>query len=190
MSNTYSVWLGRQVVLHIETRESRVPLRGLVVNESGDALRFRIGGCWDVDIFKEMIVGVEADNYGRLPSSLGPSNGALDVSRSGSMLMPNWNRALDLWWSKNFSRQMLWKTLAFAGLAGSILFVLSWQMSASEPGSYSARVICGFLGLVFCAVSLGCGTSLLIYSTTTQSQVVASWSKMFVSILRWLRQPF
>jgi hypothetical protein len=73
MSNTYSMWLGCQVVLHIETRESRVPLRGLVVNESGDVLRFRIGGCWDVDIFKEMIVGVEADNYGRLPSSLGPT---------------------------------------------------------------------------------------------------------------------
>lgn len=67
MSNTYSMWLGCQVVLHIETRESRVPLRGLVVNESGDVLRFRIDGRWEVDIFKEMIVGVEADNYGALP---------------------------------------------------------------------------------------------------------------------------
>jgi hypothetical protein len=75
MSNTYSMWLGCQVVLHIETRESRVPLRGLVVNESDDVLRFRLNGCWDVDIFKDMIVGVEADNFGRLPSSLGPATG-------------------------------------------------------------------------------------------------------------------
>jgi hypothetical protein len=66
MSNTYSMWLGCQVVLHIETRESRVSLRGLVVNESSDILRFRIDGLWDVDIFKEMIVGVEADKYGPL----------------------------------------------------------------------------------------------------------------------------
>jgi hypothetical protein len=75
MSNTYSMWLGCQVVLHIETRESRVPLRGLVVNESDDVLRFRLNGCWDVDISKDMIVGVEADNFGRLPSSLGPATG-------------------------------------------------------------------------------------------------------------------
>jgi hypothetical protein len=190
MSNTYSMWLGCRVVLHIETRESRVPLRGLLVNESSDILRFRIDGRWDVDIFKEMIVGVEADNYGPLkPSSLGPSDGTLGTSRSGSMLMLNWNRALDLWWSKNFSRQVFWKTVVFLGLAGSMLFLLSLQLSVSEPGRYFARVICGCLGLVLCAVSLGCGTSLLIYSTRTQSQIVA-WSKLFVSILRWLRQPF
>ena len=82
------------------------------------------------------------------------------------MLMPNW-----------------------IGLAGSILFLLSLQMSVSEPGRYFARVICGCLGLVLCAVSLGSGTSLLIYSTTTRSQIVAKWSKRFASILRWLRQP-
>jgi hypothetical protein len=163
----------------------------VVVKESNDILRFRIDGLWDVDIFKEMIVGVEADNYGPLkPSSLGPSDGTLSTSLSGPMLMLNWNRALDLWWFKNSSRQMFWKTFVFAGLAGSILFVPSLQMSASEPGRYFARVICGCLGFVFCAVSLGCGTSLLIYSTTTQSQIVERWSKLFVSILRWLRQLF
>jgi hypothetical protein len=162
----------------------------VVVNESSDILRFRIDGRWDVDIFKEMIVEVEADNYGPLrPSSLGPSNRTLGASRSGSMLMLNWSRALDLWWSKNFSRQVFWKTVVFVGLAGSTLFLLSLQMSVSEPGRYFARVICGCLGLVLCAVSLGCGSSLLIYSTTTRSQIVARWSKLFASILRWLRRP-
>jgi hypothetical protein len=36
---------------------------GGAVNESSNAVRVRIGGCWDVDIFKEMIVGVAANNY-------------------------------------------------------------------------------------------------------------------------------
>ena len=49
MSKTYSDWLGRQVVLQIETGESLVPLRGLVVNESNTALRFRLDGGWEVD---------------------------------------------------------------------------------------------------------------------------------------------
>ena len=190
MPYMYSAWLGRQVVLHIETVESRVPLRGVVVKESSDVLRVRIDGRWDVDIFHEMIVRVEADNYGALePISVGPSNEALGASRSGSMLMLNWNHALDFWWSKNFSLQLCWKPLVFAGLAESILFVLSLQMSVSGPGSYFARVICGYLGLLLCAVSLGCGTSLLIYSTSSQSQIVASWGKLLVSTLRWLRQP-
>jgi glucose-1-phosphate cytidylyltransferase len=62
-TDAYSAWLGRQVVLQIEAGESRVPLRGRVINESSDALRFRIDGCWEVDIFKKMIVQVEADNF-------------------------------------------------------------------------------------------------------------------------------
>jgi hypothetical protein len=42
---------------------SLIPLRGLVVNESNNALRFRLDGGWEVDIYKEMILRVEADNY-------------------------------------------------------------------------------------------------------------------------------
>jgi hypothetical protein len=52
MAKTYSDWLGRQVVLQIEAGESLIPLRGLVVNESNNALRFRFDGGWEVDIFK------------------------------------------------------------------------------------------------------------------------------------------
>jgi RNase P/RNase MRP subunit p29 len=54
MSKTYSDWLGRQVVLQIETGESLVPLRGLVVNESNNVLRFRGR---EVDIYT-MVKGV------------------------------------------------------------------------------------------------------------------------------------
>jgi RNase P/RNase MRP subunit p29 len=63
MPNSYAEWLGRHVVLEIKADESRVPLRGRIVNESCDALRFRIDERWDVDIFKEMILRVEADHH-------------------------------------------------------------------------------------------------------------------------------
>ncbi|HEY2546904.1 MAG TPA: response regulator [Candidatus Acidoferrum sp.] len=63
-SKTYSVWIGRQVVLQVEVGPLRVPLRGQALCESSSALRIRLDGCWDVDIFKEMIVRVEADNRG------------------------------------------------------------------------------------------------------------------------------
>jgi hypothetical protein len=63
MSNVYSIWLDREVVLQVAAGNLRVPLRGRVVDESSNAVRVRIEGCWDVDIFKEMIVGIAADNY-------------------------------------------------------------------------------------------------------------------------------
>jgi hypothetical protein len=50
------------VLLQVRTVESRVPLREEVVRESSEADRFRPAGRWDVDIFKEMMVGVEADS--------------------------------------------------------------------------------------------------------------------------------
>jgi CheY-like chemotaxis protein len=62
--NAFSVWIGRQVVLHLEVGAVRVPLRGQALCESTNALRVRLEGCWDVDIFKEMIVRVDPDNQG------------------------------------------------------------------------------------------------------------------------------
>ncbi|MFZ0212559.1 MAG: hypothetical protein WBE20_16245 [Candidatus Acidiferrales bacterium] len=50
--------------MQIRSGKLRVPLRGHIVNESSNALRFRIDGRWEVDIFKEMILRVEADNCG------------------------------------------------------------------------------------------------------------------------------
>jgi len=190
MSKSYSAWVGRQVVLQIETGKSQVPLRGQVVNESSIAVRFRLDGCWDVDIFKEMILGVEADTYGAFhPSSLGPSNKALSASRSGSTAMLNWNRGLDFWCSKNLSWQLCWKTFISTGLAGSVLFVLALHVSVSEPATHFAHFICGYLGLLFCAVSLSCGVLVVNYSVKPQSHIFAEWSKPFASFLDWLRQP-
>ena len=190
MSKTYSDWLGRQVVLQIETGESLVPLRGLVVNESNHALRFRLDGGWEVDIFKEMILRVEADNYGAFQlRNWEASSKTPGAARSDSMPMLSWDRVFDRWWSKHFSSQLWWKTIISTGLAGSVLFVLALHMSVPGPVTPFARFICGYLGLVFCAVSLGCGVRVLIDSIRTQSHIFAKWSKLFASFLDWFRQP-
>ena len=190
MSKTYSDWLGRQVVLQIETGELLVPLRGLVVNESNNALRFRLDGGWEVDIYKEMILRVEADNYEAFQlRNWEASNKAPGAARSGSVAMLRWNRVFDRCWSKHFSWQLRWKNIISAGLAGSVLFVLALHMSAPEPSTRFARFICGYLGLVFCAASLGCGVWVLIVSIRTQSHIFAKWSKLFASLLDWFRQP-
>jgi hypothetical protein len=190
MSKTYSDWLGRQVVLQIETGESRVPLRGLVVSESNNALRFRLDGCWDVDIYKEMILRVEATDYEVFPlNNRRALNEAPGASRYESRPMLNWNRAMDHWCSQHFSWQLRWKTIISAGLAGSILFVLALHMSVSGPGSHFLRFMCGYLGLVFYAVSLGCCAQVLIYWIRTHSHIFAQCSRLFASLLDWFRQP-
>ena len=63
MQSSYETWKGQKVVLQVEAGEMRVPLRGTVVGESSDALRFRIGEGWDVDIFKNMVLAIEEDNW-------------------------------------------------------------------------------------------------------------------------------
>ena len=62
MSLAYSDWLGRSVVLKIDAGESWVPLRGQVIGESSHAVRFRLEGHWEVDVPKELVLGVEPGN--------------------------------------------------------------------------------------------------------------------------------
>ncbi len=59
----YALWLGQPVILQVAAGETRVPLRGVIVSESKDAVRFRIGDGWDVDIFKSMVLAVEEQNW-------------------------------------------------------------------------------------------------------------------------------
>ncbi len=63
MESAFAVWMNQSVVLQISAGDLRVPLRGTIVGESGDAVRFRIGEGWDVDIYKAMILAVEEDNW-------------------------------------------------------------------------------------------------------------------------------
>jgi hypothetical protein len=143
-----------------------------------------------VDIFKEMIVGVEADNCPALsPSTFGNSHRVRCTPYSGLMPMHNWSCAFDLWWSNHFSKRLCYKTIVWTGLAGSILFLLALQIGVSESVSLFIRVICGFMGLVLSAVSLGCVAWLLCESPTVPAQIIRYLSNSFASFLRWLRQP-
>jgi hypothetical protein len=62
MSLVHSVWLGRSVILQIDAGGSHVPLRGKVVGESSHAVLFRLEGRWEVDVPKELVLGVEPSN--------------------------------------------------------------------------------------------------------------------------------
>jgi aminopeptidase C len=39
------------------------PLRGVIVGETQQSVRFRIDDSWDIDIYKSMILAVEEDSW-------------------------------------------------------------------------------------------------------------------------------
>jgi hypothetical protein len=59
LSSAYSPWLGRPVALRVSAGELQTTLCCIVIGESEAAVRVRIGGIWDVDIYKEMVLSVE-----------------------------------------------------------------------------------------------------------------------------------
>ena len=61
MVSSFAPWFGKTVILRLVKGELRVPLRGIIVAESGGAVRFRIGGSWDIDVYKSEILTVEQD---------------------------------------------------------------------------------------------------------------------------------
>ena len=63
MQSAYASWIGHAVVLQIAITDLRVPLRGMIVGETEDALRFRVGENWDIDIYKNMILAIEEDSW-------------------------------------------------------------------------------------------------------------------------------
>jgi hypothetical protein len=63
MTSAYAVWLNQPVVLQVTAGDLKVPLRGMIVGESAESVRLRIGEGWDVDIYKTMILAVEEDNW-------------------------------------------------------------------------------------------------------------------------------
>jgi hypothetical protein len=63
VQSPFAVWLGQSVVLQVAEADFHVPLRGTIVGESEESVRFRIGESWDVDIYKSMILAVEEDEW-------------------------------------------------------------------------------------------------------------------------------
>jgi len=59
-SGNYSSWLNKPVLLHVVTGGSLTALKCVIVGESKAVLRVRVANLWDIDLFKEMILAVEA----------------------------------------------------------------------------------------------------------------------------------
>jgi hypothetical protein len=68
MQTGYSAWLGQAVVLQVALGDIHVPLRGKLLKEGGDTVRMRVGEGWDIDIYKNMILGVEQDGLALIPA--------------------------------------------------------------------------------------------------------------------------
>ena len=85
MQSAYTVWIGRGVVLQLAAAGLRASVPGSIVGESENAIRFRIGQDWDIDIPKSMILAVEEDSFTnvvqRLSEAMGLSSGASTASQ-------------------------------------------------------------------------------------------------------------
>jgi hypothetical protein len=66
MESVYAVWIGQPVILQIAAEDVRVPLRGMILGETDDFIRFRVEQAWDIDIYKSMILAVEQDRWTRV----------------------------------------------------------------------------------------------------------------------------
>lgn len=66
MESAYAVWIGQAVVLQIAAADLRVPLRGIIVGETDEAVQVRVEQTWDIDIYKSMILAVEQDRWARV----------------------------------------------------------------------------------------------------------------------------
>jgi hypothetical protein len=63
MQGVYAQWTHQPVILQVASAALRVPLRGMIVGESQQSVRFRIDDSWDIDIYKSMILAVEEDSW-------------------------------------------------------------------------------------------------------------------------------
>ena len=68
MNTGYETLLGHPVVLQVALGDIRVPLRGKLLKEDRETVRMRVGEGWDVDIYKNMILGVEEDKMAAAPA--------------------------------------------------------------------------------------------------------------------------
>jgi hypothetical protein len=85
MQSAYTVWIGHGVVLLLTAAGLRASVPGSIVGESENAIRFRIGQDWDIDIPKSMILAVEEESFTsvvqRLSQAMGLSLGTSTASQ-------------------------------------------------------------------------------------------------------------
>ena len=63
VQGVYAQWTDQPVVLQVASAALRVPLRGVILGETQESVRFRIDDSWDIDIYKSMILAVEEDSW-------------------------------------------------------------------------------------------------------------------------------
>jgi hypothetical protein len=63
MQSAYTVWIGHAVVLQLAAAGLHAPVPGMIVSESENTIRFRIGQDWAIDIPKSMVLAVEQDSF-------------------------------------------------------------------------------------------------------------------------------
>jgi hypothetical protein len=62
MQSPYASWIGQPVVLQVAAEDLRVPLRGMIIEESETSVLFRVAEGKDIDIFKPMILAIEQES--------------------------------------------------------------------------------------------------------------------------------
>lgn len=61
VQGVYGQWADHAVVLQVKSADLRVPLRGIILGETEQSVRFRVDDSWDIDIYKSMILAVEEE---------------------------------------------------------------------------------------------------------------------------------
>lgn len=61
VQGVFGQWADQAVVLQVKSADLRVSLRGIIVGETQQSVRFRVDGSWDIDIYKTMILAVEEE---------------------------------------------------------------------------------------------------------------------------------
>ena len=63
VQGVYGQWAAQSVVLQVQSAGLRVPLRGVILGETQQSVRFRVDDNWDIDIYKHMILAVEEESW-------------------------------------------------------------------------------------------------------------------------------
>ena len=76
MRSAYTVWIGQAIVLRLAAAGLQASVPGIIVGESENAVRFRIGQGRDIDIPKSMILAVEEDSRASVVQRLSEATGS------------------------------------------------------------------------------------------------------------------
>jgi hypothetical protein len=63
VQGVYGQWVDQPVILQVASADLPVPLRGVIVGETQESVRFRVDDRLDIDIYKHMILAVEEDSW-------------------------------------------------------------------------------------------------------------------------------